>query len=121
MASAAETPGDAAVHRKPTGARKNGKAHLYAFSSAAAHAANLSTATVQHRQYRAQVKLYLDRWRREFAIAETGPTHWAAWLLRPQPKANRREIAATIGKLPQAPKAIEWAFSALVAVTARGS
>ncbi len=86
------------VEQEPTTANPTQQAHRYAYSSAAAHVANEPILTVIHKKQRVRVKLYLDRWRKEFEI--TPESNWAAWLQRPRQADYLKDLAAWIGKRP---------------------
>jgi len=68
------------IERNPSSVNLAKQAHLYPYSSAAAHTENQPLLTVTHKKHRAQIRLYLDRWRKEFDFPETGPTNWPDWL-----------------------------------------
>ncbi len=77
------------VEQNPTAAGIAKKAHLYDYSSAPAHCANLTHHRLQHHHRTCEVRLYLARWRKEF------PTHqdWANWLRSPRDAAHKAELA----------------------------
>ena len=68
------------IEQNPVAARICQRAHLYAYSSAIAHNQNDPIYSVARHQYRANVKLYLDRWRKEFA----DPIDWPSHLRNPR-------------------------------------
>lgn len=89
------------IEQSPTAASMTQQAHLYPYSSAAAHVANDPLLTVTHKHFRAQLTLYLDRWRQEFDIQPEDPAHWETWLYSPRQATFLQDIARTIGKPPQ--------------------
>jgi len=114
------------IERNPVVGNPYKHAHLYAYSSAAAHAANQPLVTITHKRHRAQVKLYLDRWRKEFEFPETGSVDWPAWLRSPRNATHARDVASLMGKTRNHPQSIPPASAnscAIVvrAATARGS
>ena len=115
------------IERNPVAANLHRHAHLYGYSSAAAHAANQPILTVTHKRYRAQVKLYLDRWRKEFEFTGEGDTAWAMWLRSQRNATHVRDVAAlAAGKATRKPVALPPASATGAAIathyaTARGS
>lgn len=87
------------IEQNPSAANAYKQAHLYPYSSAQAHVANDAIYTIAHRHHRARVKLYLDRWRREFEIDPQ--TNWATWLRSPRQAIFLQDIARFVGKPPQ--------------------
>ena len=77
------------VEQNPTAAGIAKRAHLYDYSSAHAHAANLSYHQLNHHHHQCNVRLYLTRWRKEF------PDHqnWTQWLTSPRDAAHQAELA----------------------------
>jgi hypothetical protein len=90
------------------------QAHLYPYSSAAAHLANDPTLTLRHKHQTARVRLYLDRWRKEFEV--NAETNWATWLYSPRQATFLQDVARLIGQAPGKPMAL--AFPALLAPAA---
>jgi len=84
------------IEQNPVAAGLCQKAHLYAYSSAIAHCENQPIYTVKRHQYEAQVRLYLDRWRKEFNIPATGATNWATWLRSPREASQEQDLAELI-------------------------
>ena len=87
------------IEQNPTAANIAKQAHLYPYSSAAAHQANDPILTLRHKHHQAKVKLYLKRWQQEFQVDEN--TNWATWLYSPRQATYLQDIAQTIGKPPQ--------------------
>jgi len=109
------------IEKNPVVANMRKQAHLYAYSSAAAHVANEAIYRVRHRKFSAEVRLYLDRWRKEFQIPKAGPSLWANWLINPRQASHLQDILANIGKPPAAAKNLAEPASLPLAATARGS
>ena len=106
------------IEQNPTAASMTKQAHLYPYSSAAAHVANDPVLTVRHKNQTARVRLYLDRWRKEFQI--TADTNWATWLYSPRQAIFLQDLARQLGQPPAKP--VFLAFPAPVANAAsRGS
>ena len=76
------------TERNPLAAGFVRTATQYAYSSAAAHAANSPTVTIGHGPNQATVHLYLDRWR-----LQCDPDHWAHWLQNPKSAALNEDLA----------------------------
>ena len=89
------------IEQNPTAASMTQQAHLYPYSSAAAHLANNPVLTVQHKHLKAEVTLYLDRWRKEFKI--TPETNWATWLYSPRQATFLQDLAPWLGSPPLKP------------------
>ena len=81
-----------------------GKAHLYAHSSAIAHTQNQPIYSIARHEHQAQVKLYLDRWRREFALPTEGDTDWATWLRSPREGTHHQDLRAREGLKTEGPQ-----------------
>ncbi len=114
------------IERNPVAANLHKQAHLYPFSSAAAHQTNQPVLTVQHKRHRAQVKLYLDRWRKEFEIPDPGATNWAAWLSNGRLPTKAADMAPFLGRVVHRPVAMAPASASGAALAthyavARGS
>jgi maltooligosyltrehalose synthase len=86
------------IERNPVAHGGPHAAHLYAYSSAAAHCTNQPILIVKHKRHHAQVKLYLDRWRHEFEFPAVGAIDWAAWLRSPRQATHARDVAAQMKK-----------------------
>ena len=93
------------IEKNPVVAGMCQQAHRYAFSSAVAHTENQPIYTLARHEREAQVKLYLPRWRKEFAIAAEGPTDWPTWLRSPREASHNQDLAEMLGA--QDVKAIE--------------
>ena len=106
------------IEQNPTAASLTQQAHLYPYSSAAAHVQNQPLLTVKHKHLTAQVTLYLDRWRQAFQI--TPETNWATWLTSPRQATFLQDVANLIGQPPQKASALPWPAAQALA-TARGS
>ena len=105
------------IEQNPTQANLTQQPHLYPYSSAAAHVANEPIYNLTHKKQKAQVKLYLDRWRQEFEITPT--TDWAAWLRSPRQATYLADLAKFIGAPPQ--KATPLPAPTQTALRARGT
>ncbi len=81
------------IERNPTADRPERHAHLYPYSSAAAHHANQPHATITGKRHHATVKLYLDRWRQEFGFTAHDDTHWSGWLVSVRVATHARDLA----------------------------
>jgi REP element-mobilizing transposase RayT len=103
------------IEQNPTAAGVARQAHLYPYSSAPAHAAEDPVYRLTHRHREIQVRLYLDRWRKEFDVAED--TDWASWLRSPRLASHLQEVARLIGKPPQ--PAVTLPEPSSLAITAR--
>ena len=77
------------VEQNSTAAGIAKRAHLYDYSSAPAHAKNLTHHKLIHQHHQCEVRLYLTRWHKEF------PDHanWANWLRSPRDAAHQAELA----------------------------
>jgi REP element-mobilizing transposase RayT len=67
------------IEQNPVAAGLCERAHKYPFSSAIAHTSDNPMYSIARHEYAANVKLYLDRWRKEFEQ----PTDWPASLRGP--------------------------------------
>ena len=86
------------IERNPTAAQLEKHAHLYDFSSAKAHTANQPLLTVTHKKIKATIRLYLDRWRKEFAFTADETPNWPAWLASRRNATHARDYASLLGK-----------------------
>lgn len=91
------------IEQNPVKAGMCQKAHRYAFSSAVAHTANEPIYTLARHEREAQVRLYLDRWRKEFASSadESGgvkPIDWPTWLRSPSDATQQEDLAKFTGQ-----------------------
>ena len=96
------------IEQNPVKAGMCQKAHRYAFSSAVAHTANQPIYTLARHEREAQVRLYLDRWRKEFANfpGESGPGEsndvspidWPTWLRSPSDATQQQDLAEFTGQ-----------------------
>ncbi len=100
------------IEQNPTAAAMTKQAHLYPYSSAQAHLNNDASYTVKHKGQSATIRIYLDRWRKEFEIPATGPSQWAAWLLKRGQAEFAKSVALMIGKPPRKPTALPFALPA---------
>ena len=109
------------IEQNPVKANIAKSAHLYPYSSAPAHTANDPIYTLTHKKQKAQVRLYLDRWRKEFEV--TPETNWAAWHQSPQQATTLADflqrLAAFLGKPPQPATALPLPHT--ITLRARGS
>ena len=95
------------IEQNPVAAGMCERAHLYPFSSAVAHTLNLPIYTIERHERQAQVKLYLDRWRKEFDIPAagpaTGPTDWPTWLRSPRQAAYNQDLIKEVKSIEGIP------------------
>jgi hypothetical protein len=87
------------IEQNPAAAGVAKHASSYSYSSAPAHRANNPSYTLQSKLRCVTVRLYLDRWRAEFAI--DADTNWVRWLESPRQAAFLQDVARLIGKPPQ--------------------
>ncbi len=89
------------IEQNPTKANSHKQPHLYPNSSAPAHHAPTPISSHTHKKQKVQIKLHLDRWRKEFQIPPQGPTLWDTWLQSPRQATFLQDLASKLGKPPQ--------------------